>query len=153
MLEADFSEEDEDEGEALLQPGDDGTELGEGGGRGGGVLAPLVAPAVALGGRGGVEQGRAVLGGLVEVVVVVVVLGRARQVGGALGPVRALLPGGRRHLDEHLGGRAQHQPRRLEGGGAHVPGGHAHQAGEQLLGRGGVRFQAVEYPALVQTAF
>lgn len=151
MLEADFSEEDEDEGEALLQPGDDGAQLGQGGGRRRGVLARLVSAAVAIGGGGGVQQGGAVLGGLV-VMVVVVVLGRARQVGGALGSVGALFSGGGRHLDEDLGGRAQHQAGRLEGGGAHVPGRHAHQAGEQLLRGGGVRFQAVKDSAFIQTA-
>lgn len=64
------------------------------------------------------EQGGAVLSGLVEVmmVVVMVVLRRAGQKGRVLCPVRAFLPGGGSHLDEDLRRRSQDESSSLEGG-------------------------------------
>lgn len=114
MLKADFSQQNEDEGEAPLQPCDYCLQLRQGWGRSGRVFLGLLPGAVPLRGgcRGGLlEQGGCpVLQGLVVevVVVVMVVLGRPREKRSALRTVGAAFFSGRRsHLDKNFRGRAQ----------------------------------------------
>lgn len=115
MLKADFSEQNEDEWEAPLQPRDYCLQLGQGRGWCGLFFLGLVPRAVPLraGRRGGLleQRGGPVLQGLVMEVVVmvmVVVLGRSREERSALCAVGApFFSGGRSHLDKNLGWRAQ----------------------------------------------
>ena len=101
MLKADFNQQNEDEGEAPLQPRDHRLQLRQGWGRGGWVFLGLLPGAVpvAAGRRGGLleQRGGPVLQRLVVevvVVVVVLVLGRPRQERPALRAVGApLFPG------------------------------------------------------------
>lgn len=137
MLEADFSQQDEDEGEAPLQPRDHGLQLRQGGGGGGRLLLALLPGAASLllqQGGGAVLQGVVVVVQVVLVVLVevLVVLGGAGQERPSLCAVGASFLSGRGHLDEDLGGGgAQRQAGHLElGGGRRNP----HQAGEELLG-------------------
>lgn len=84
MLKADFSQQNENEGESPLQPCDDCLQLRQGRGRGGWVFLGFLPGAVPLRGgcRGGLleQRGGPVLQGMVVkvVVVVMVVLGRPR---------------------------------------------------------------------------
>lgn len=118
VLEAHFGQQNEDEGEAPLQPRHHRLQLGQGRRRRGRVLLGLLPGAVPLGAarRGGLLQqgGGPVLQRLVVEVVevvellVVVVRGRAREKGSAVRAMgAAFFSGRRRHLDEHLGGGAQ----------------------------------------------
>lgn len=76
------------------------------------------------------KQGGAVLPRLVEMMMVVMmmVLGRARKKRCILCPVRAVLPRQSSHLDEDLGRRPEDESSSLERGRGHGTGRHAHQA-------------------------
>lgn len=106
MLEAQFGQEDQDEGESFLEPADHSLQLGQG--RGGRprllvtslLRVPSVLPTHVL------QQGAPAVAAVVEVVV-----GLAVVVGTPVAPAPSFLPG-RGHLDEHVptaSGGAQHQ--------------------------------------------
>lgn len=114
MLKTDFSQQNEDEGKAPLQPGDHCLQLRQSGSRGGLVFLGLLPGAVPLraSGRRSLleERGGPVLQGLVVevVVVVMVVLRWAREKGPTLRAVGAAFFSGRRgHLDKYFRGGAQ----------------------------------------------
>lgn len=114
MLEADFSQQNEDEREAPLQPCHHRLQFRQSRGRGGWVFLGLLPGAVPLCGRPRsrlLEQGGGpVLQGLVVEVVmmVMVVRGRSGEIRSDLCAVRAtFLPGRRSHLDENFRGGAQ----------------------------------------------
>lgn len=107
MLEAQFGQEDQDEGQPLLEPADHSLQLGQGRGRGARLLVArlirvrAVVPAHVL-----QQRAPAVPRAVVEVV-----MGLAVVVGAPLAAAPALLPG-RGHLDEHVpaaGRGPQHQ--------------------------------------------
>lgn len=140
MLETQFGQEDQDEGQTLLEPADHGLQLGQG--RGGGArllvaplvgVCPVVAPHV-------LQQRAATVAAVVKVVV-----GLAVVVGAALAPASTLLPG-RGHLNEHVpaaGGGAQHQAGR-EGGGGEAARREAREAGEERWRGGRFCLQTLE---------
>ncbi len=115
MLKADFSQQNEDKGEAPLQPCDYSLQLRQGWGRSGWVFLGLLPGAVPLRGgccgglleqRGGPVLQRMVV--KVVVMVVVVVLWRAREKRSTLCTVGAPFFSGRcSHLDKDFRGRAQ----------------------------------------------
>ena len=97
MLEAQFGQEDEDEGQPFLEPADHGLQLGQGRGGCPGLLIThlirvwAVAPAHVL------QQGAPAVAAVVEVVVGLAMV----VVGTPLAAAPAFLPG-RRHLQEHV---------------------------------------------------
>lgn len=113
MLKADFSQQDEDERKAPLQPGDHGLQLGQSWSWSGLLVLGLLPGAVPLraGSCGGLlEQGGGpVLQGLVVEVVVVMVVGWPREERATLcsmgGP--SFFSGGAGHLDENFRRGAQ----------------------------------------------
>lgn len=140
MLEADFSQQDEDERESPLQPCDHCLQLRQGRGRGGRILLDLLPGAVPL--RGGCCGGLLEQGGgpvlqrmVVKVVVmmVVVVLGWTREKRSSLCAVGATFLSRRRHLDKNFRGRAQDQAGCLKLSRGDGTGGDPHQAREDLL--------------------
>lgn len=112
MLKADFSQQNEDKRKSPLQPRNHSLQLGQSRSWGGLVILGLLPGAVPLRascGGGLLEQrGCPVLQWLmVEVVVVMVVLGRPGEEWSTLRPMApGLLPGSRSHMDENFRRRA-----------------------------------------------
>lgn len=140
MLEAQFGQEDQDEGQALLEPADHGLQLGQGRGGSARVLIPrfigvrAVVPAHVL------QQRAPAVSSVVKVVV-----GRAVVVGAPLAPASTLLSGCW-HLDEHVpatGRGPQHQAG-WERGGRKAACREAGEAGEERGRGGGFCLQALK---------
>lgn len=148
VLETNFSHEDQDEGQSLLQPTKHSFELRQSRGWSSSLfLGALLGVPVPLG-AGHVQQRGAAVLPVLEVVGRLPVVER-----GPLSPAGPLVPRGR-HLDEHFppsGRRAQQQPR-LEGRGREGARGDPGQAREELRGRG-LGLEALEHPALIHAGF
>lgn len=145
MLEAQFGQEDQDEGQAFLEPADYRLQLRQGGGGSARVLItpficvpPVVAAHV-------LQQRAPTVSSVVKVVV-----GLAVVVGAPLAPASTLLSGCW-HLDEHVpttGRGPQHQAG-WERGGWKAACGEAGEAGEERGRGGGFCLQALKDAAFI----
>lgn len=140
MLEAQFGQEDQDEGQAFLEPADHGLQLGQGRGGSAGVLITRficvrpVVPAHVL------QQRAPTVSSVVKVVV-----GLAVVVGAALAPAPTLLSGCW-HLEEHVptAGRGPQHQAGWERGGGKAACREAREAGEERGWGGGFCLQTLK---------
>lgn len=93
VLEADFSEENEDEWKSSLQPRDHRFKFRESRGRGGGIISPIVSTPMPLRRGGHMQERGAVLAGVMMMVMMMMMLRRPRKIRWVFGPMRAFIPG------------------------------------------------------------